>query len=500
MSKSTIDLTTLKGSFERYFNDLDFYKDNKPTEKSLVHLFEFAGPIGSGKTATADAVAEMLAQCKFVKQTGYHIFKLNEDIISEENKKAIAEFYEGQKDGSELEKVICGNRMQMLIDSLNVALSKEEPSIIISDRSIEEDIQFIEYLMSRSSDWDVSDKLYTIITNINNFLETINLTRTRIIHNILYLNPGLDTAIERIRHRGRPNEQQINYTTLVELTTNPKCFQNGNVRVIENGSLNVEETALMAYERIIWEVAPLRKCHNIPLHRMLVSFYGVPGSGKTYFLEKIKEKMSQFGHDAECEPDFDAVIKDGSDDDEMVEAQRKVYEENNGRLTPDEMQSWIDNRRLNDFDDLLSDHFCAFVFTDVGPLTSEIFRKSTGCKPVLSDNYFYWFSDVGGGDFDIFVNVVVEPSGGLSEVRNHIKERGRPGEYEYFTEEKLDEINELIREQINTQPNGRTSNFGSAYHTFVVCKNDYSDESVNNMFHSVMETMRNAVIGYSASR
>lgn len=499
MSKLHIDLTTLKGSFERYFNDLDFYINNKPSEKSLVYLFEFAGPIGSGKTATADAVAEMLAQCKFVKQTGYHIFKLNEDIISEENKKAIEEFYKGQKDGSELEKVICGNRMQMLIDSLNVALSKKEPSIIISDRSIEEDKEFINFLISRSADWDASDKLYTIKTNINNFLETINLTKTRIVHNILYLNPGLDVAIDRIRRRGRPNEQQINCKTLEELTKDPNHFINGNVHVIENDGLNVDETAFMAYERIIWEVAPPKKHHNVPLHKMLVSFYGVPGSGKTYFLEKIKEKMSQFGEDSNCEPDFDAIIKDGSDDDEMVEAQRKVYEENNGRLTPDEMQNWIDTRRLNDFEDSLDDHFCAFVFTDVGPLTSAIFRKSTGCEPVLSDNYFYWFSDVGGGDFDIFVNVVVEPSGGLSEVRNHIKERGRPGEYEYFTEEKLDEINELIREQINMQPNGRT-NFGRTYHTFVVCKNDYSDESVDNMFHSVMETMRNAVIGYSASR
>jgi deoxyadenosine/deoxycytidine kinase len=495
-----LNLTTLKSSFWRYLPKMN-REENK--DKPMVYLFEFAGAIGSGKTATAEAVSELIDECGIRKN--YVVINIFEDIVDDDNKKAIEDFYaSGSQDDGELENTICSKRIRTLISALNVALNCDQKTIIISDRSVEEDIVFINKLLTKhkeDSDQEISDKLYTIRTNIETFLSDINEFKSRVIHKIIYLDPGLDNAIKRIRHRGRPSEQQISYELLDTLTIGPKGFSKGDVHIIENANFDIKETALMAYERIIWELSTPNEIHHLPLHKMLVSFYGVPGSGKTHFLKELETKLSQFSFKNGCDPDFDAVVKDESDEADIVEAQRKVYESDDNPMSPDKMQSWIDKRRIADFEACKDDHFCAFTFTDVGPLTSVVFRNSTDCVNKNENNHYAkWFVNADGGDFDIFVNVVVEPTEGLSEVRRHIKDRGRPGEYEYFTEEKLDQIQELIREQINKQPNGTPEEYDGTYHAMVVCENDYSNASVDKMFHAVMETIRNAVIGYSASR
>lgn len=493
-----MDLTTLKNSFFEYLPNIR-REIVGHSALPFVHLFEFAGAIGSGKTATTDAVIEMLHQCGIDNK--FRIFKLNEDIINDDNKKAIDDFYaNGSKDDSQLENTICGNRIQMLIDALNVALNCGKESIIISDRAVEEDCAFIDSLLNKCQEVEVAGRLKTIKLNIKQFLSDINRFQTRIIHHVLYLDPGIDNAIKRIRHRGRPNEQQIDSELLSELTTDPDEFENGEVHVIDNANFDIKETALMAYERIIWEIATPQSSQYLPLHKLLVSFYGVPGSGKSYFVKEMSERLSRFSFEDEgCDPDFCCSVLDQSEERDIMDAQREVYEDTGKQLSPDLMQDWIDQRRIGEFENQI-DHFCAFTFTDVGPITSAVFRETTGCLNKSEKNgYSDWFVDTDGGDFDIFVNVVVLPSGGLSEVRQHIKDRGRPGEYEYFTEERLDNINETIRLQINKQSAG-VSEFGATYNVMVVCENDYSQASVDKMFHSVMETIRNAVIGYSASR
>ena len=499
-----MNLTTLKKSFSRYLPELSRRKNE---DKPMVYLFEFAGAIGSGKTATTEAVSELIDKCGVRKN--YMIINIFEDILSKDNKEAIDDFYaSGSQDDSELENTICGKRIMTLINALNVALKSDVKTIVISDRSVEEDIAFIDMLIKKhesNNENDIVDKLFTIKVNIETFLNELDEFDSRVIHKIIYLNPGINNALDRIRHRGRPSEQQIDSELLETLTFSPEDFRGADedIYVIDNAEFNINETALMAFERIIWEIAtPNENCSPLPLHKMLVSFYGVPGSGKTHFLKELETKLSQFSFKNGCDPDFDAVVKDESDEADIVEAQRKVYEATGNQMSADEMQTWIDKRRIADFESCMNERFCAFTFTDVGPLTSVVFRNATDCVDKREDNeYAEWFVNADGAyhEFDIFVNVVVEPTEGLSEVRKHIKERGRPGEYEYFTEEKLGQIQELIREQINKQPNGEPRIDGT-YHINVVCKNDYSDAAVDKMFHSVMETMRNAVIGYSESR
>lgn len=486
-----IDLTAIKCSFWRYMDAI-----RQPYQTGVVahpiYLFEFAGAIGAGKTATADATVELMHQCGLDKK--FRIFHINEDIQSNDNKKAIDDFYNEKSESSDadLENTICGKRIQNLIDVLNVAGSTENelPAIIISDRSVEEDVKFICNLIEKNGDCGVSDKLYAIKQNIYTFLRNINDFESRVIHKVLYLWPGLEEALNRIRRRGRPNEQQINYDTLSKLTTFPEDFSYGVIFDINNSELDIEEAALMSYERIIWEIAaPLdndESENKVPLHKVLVSFYGVPGSGKSYFLKELHAKLSVFSFEEGCYPDFCATVFDQSDGPHIEEEQRKIYENEDLAMTADDMQDWIDDRRIAAFDELEGDHFSAFIFTDVGPLTSVIFRRVTGCINVDEDNeYAKWFSCGNSHRYDIHINVVVEPSGDLDEVRQHIKERGRPGEYEYFTVEKLEEIDGEI-EQFVKNP--------------LVVSNDYSQSSVEEMFHKVMGAIRNAVIGYSTSR
>ena len=443
-----MDLTKLKKSFADYLPKLK-------SGGGKIHFFEFAGAIGSGKTATTESVVEMMTA------VGIPVTKLNEDILSEDNKKAIDDFYaSGSNDDGELENTICGNRIKMIINALNVALGCDDDHIIVSDRAVEEDLSFINMLIKKHKNSDnnteVLDKLYTVRANICLFLSNINETGSRVDHHIVYLNPGLYKALDRIRRRGRPSEQQMDVKTLRELTKSPYSFRLGKVHIIDNSYLNVKETAFVAFEEIGNKVFGNRD-------RILVSMYGVPGSGKT---PKFYD-------------DLCVMVLDRSDESEMEEEQRKVYEGENGALDNDDMQNFIDKRRTDSFVKAIGDGSPLITITDVGPLTSQIFRKFYGSKE--DDSYKNFLTNSLG--FNICLNVVIKPVGGMNEVRKHIDKRGRPGEYQYFTECKLGEISDIITEQVL---------FGT--NTATICENDYSEVSGEKMFHVIMETIINAVI------
>lgn len=450
-----------------------------------MFLFEFAGAIGSGKTVTSEITVEFLKRCK--SRRDYKILTLNEDITSEGNKKAIEDFYAGNSNDADLETVICGNRMKSLIEVLNYALEvandEKRLVIIVSDRAIEEDLTFINNLLIKhrfDGDRTISNRLQTICENIETFVNNIQNDMSRVIHEIVYLKPDLKTALSRIRKRGRPSEKQISKELLKSLTTDPVEFA-GNVKIINNNFLTERETALLAFRHIRalcdFFMYSLRRGRR--LEKVLISFYGVPGSGKTYLVNSVTEMIKEVSGFTPTR------VLDDSDSKEIVDAQNEVYTDTSDKLTPDEMQNWIDKRRIKNFESAVLNGLSSLVFTDVGSQTSIIFRKTSGCVNVDEKNdYAKWFdkSDV----FDSFVNVVVTPkTGGLAEVRNHIKERGRPGEYEYFTEERLCKIDKEINNYVK---NDNT----------VHVENDYTEECVMEVFHKVMESVINAIVGSSS--
>ena len=451
-----------------------------------VFLFEFAGAIGSGKTVTSKITVEFLKRCK--SSRNYKILTLNEDITSDGNKKAIEDFYAGNSNDADLETVICGKRMKSLIRVLNSALkvanNEERLVIIVSDRAIEEDLTFINNLLIKhrfDDDRTISNRLQTICENIETFVNDIQNDKSRVIHEVIYLKPDLETAISRIRKRGRPSEQQISKELLKSLTTDP-CEFAGHAEIINNTFLTERECALVALRHIRSLCDFFMSCsirNSNRLGKVLISFYGVPGSGKTYLVNRITEKIKEVSGFTPTR------VLDDSDCKEMVDAQNEVYTEASQKLTPDEMQDWIDRRRIDSFKSAVLNGLSSLVFTDVGSQTSIVFRKTSGCINVDEKNdYAKWFDE--SGVFDSFVNVVVAPkSGGLAEVRNHIKERGRPGEYEYFTEERLFEIDKEINNYVR---NDNT----------VHVENDYTEECVMDVFHKVMESLINATIGSSS--
>lgn len=425
-----------------------------------IYLFEFAGPIGSGKSDSAAELANILndAHIKFVE--------LREDIISNDTKHAIDDFYSGRsKSPSELERIICGRRMQMLLDALNKHKRNDDrETVIISDRAVIEDIRFVRSLMNRTEDPNELCKLSNIVSNIQKFANAVDDVTSAVMHTIYYLDCGITTALERIKMRGRPNEKQIGARLLSSLTTPSDNCVCRNVVKIDNSEISVRSVATIA------AVDLLSRILDTP-PKILVSFYGVPGCGKTFAVKYAREMLG--GEHCGC-------VIDDSDEPHIKEVQRKVYEDDIRKLTPDEIQKFIDERRIKQFNEAAN---CdGIVFTDIGSETSNIFRITTCCRK--DEKYKKTLEE----RFSILVNMIIVPkSGDFNVVRNHIKERGRPGEYNWFTEERLREINEAIQYFI----------VGAGGTYIGACPNGYDEESSWLIFEQMMGVLRNAIIGYA---
>lgn len=472
-----IDLTKPKSDFKKYIPQV--------TETyHPVFLFEFAGPIGAGKSETCKELSKLFEEMK-IQQHGFRMNALEEDIYSESTKSAIDDFYSGKSDSpSELEKTICSTRLQMLINLL--LLHKEAdngPRIILSDRAFEEDIVFIKKLLAEETREEEIESLNNIVDNIEKFAMELDELDSAVIHYVIYLNPGLPEALRRIKRRGRPSEQQIDYSALSDLTSDPLKTFVGTVLPYGNEKISARETATLLANVILDEINSYGTYAELPSPKVLLSAYGVPGSGKTSLIRKLQSNLIGFSHEL-------MVFLDDSDSEDIVEKQKLVYEESAKCLTPEEMQWYIDKRRIKGFRELLEgSNGKSLMITDIGPQTSNIFRSTNDLK--LDSKYLMQLE----GNYDVFVNVVVFPDlevPSWTRCRRAIKERGRPGEYEWFTDERLECINVAIRQEVQTDDRKNV--------TTVVADNLYDEESLNTMFHQTMEGLRNAIIRYATSR
>lgn len=443
--------------------------------KYPIYLLEFGGAIGAGKSETAEEVYMML---KGLGGTGkYDIRILREDIQSAANKKAIDDFYNGNGSPVELERQICGSRLEMLLKTI-----ESHPDtcslIIVSDRAIEDDLVFIRSILrTKVMSENEKSELAAIVDNISEFVRELDEMDSAIMHTTIYLEPTPEEALARIRKRGRPNEQQIDKATLRRLTGESDKLICKDVVSIDNSDLTVLETGTLS-ALVLWNRLDI-------IDNVLVSVYGVPGVGKSKLASVLTGWLQM------CEPrNMNSLIvgvPDRSDDEDIKAEQSLVYEGHTGAaMSPDSMQNWIDNRRLGDFESSRSFYPSALLtITDVGPRTSEVFCKATGCSEEHS-GYREWFRN----QYHKYLNVVVQPAaGGYRNVREHIKERGRPGEYEYFTEERLQEIGVLISvrmEEVKFDTNWTT----------VFTTNGYTKATLSSMFRDVMKALH-ALIRYT---
>ena len=440
-----------------------------------IYLFEFGGAIGSGKSETAKKVIPFLlkclgGECRGDRAGGFNVVELREDINSDANKKAIDDFYKGGGSSpSELERQICGRRLQMLLDVIKRQLEHDvRPLIILSDRCIEDDLLFIKELINKNKNLEQERrKLINIHDNISTFVVGMNVFDSAILHTTIYLEPSPDEALARIRKRGRPNEQQIDKATLWRLTGESDKLICNDVVSIDNGHITPIETATIAFYEI------LKRLRLAP--RILVSLYGIPGAGKSYMAKEFGRLLSVV-NPVTMVKTF-ATVLDESEQSDIVEEQRKIYEDEHYRMSADEIQNWIDNRRLRRFKEIDTETY-PLVITDIGPRTSQIFRNVTECS---TPDFCY--ENTVSEMFDVCMNVVVNAEG-LDVVRQHIAERGRPGEYEYFTESRLRRIDEEIRECV------------CVANVHIPATNRYDKLSAKDLFHGLLHHIRNVLEGW----
>lgn len=455
-----IDLTKPKSDFTKYIPQV--------TETyNPVFLFEFAGPIGAGKSETCRELSKLLEEMK-IPQRGFRMNALEEDIYSESTKSVIDDFYSGKSDSpSELEKTICSTRLQMLINLL--LLHKEAdngPRIILSDRAFEEDVVFIDNLLANETKKDEIERLNNIKNNIKKFAMGLDELDSAVIHYVIYLNPGLSEALRRIKKRGRPSEQQLNSISLCRLTSDPLKTFVGTVLPYGNKDVSARETATLLANIILDEINSYGTYAELPAPKVLLSAYGVPGSGKTSLIRRLQSNLIGFSHELD-------VFLDDSDSEDIVEKQKSVYEESTDCFPPEKMQWYIDKRRIESFRRLIKgSNGRLLTLTDIGPQTSNIFRSTNSLK--LDTEYLMELE----GNHDVFVNVVKKEA-------DRENTNGSPMSV-------LDCINVFIRRMVQTDERQNV--------TTVIVDNLYDEESLNTMFHQTMEGLRNAIIRYATSR
>lgn len=445
----------------------------KPTEQFLdyfsgdenfdnITILEVCGAVGSGKSETVKELEDLIKKSEnFGMGEDAEFTFLYEDIQSEETAAAIKGFYNQTMPAVELERIICSNRIDNYINAICKKSDHKKYRFIISDRSIVEDIPFIMTLITPES----RKELTNIIRNVD---AIYNVFRRWGLNVIKYkLDPGLDICLERIRKRNRPSEGEIDKNLLAKLSMWTRVD-----REFDNSSTNPEETALMlfnAFYRDWFETSD----SQLPPPKVLVSLYGIPGSGKTTLLRAMEYMLNI--------PNA-KFIEDISESEDIKEMQKKVYTESPERMTPSEVQLVLDKRRINMFKEQI-DNFTDFVFTDIGPKTSEIFRRVTNCE--RDDTYDKALSE----NFDIFLNVVISPRNIIDAI-NHIKSRGRPGEEQGLNEIYLrklwDEIGRLDCERYHN---------GKPVYTWVDI-NYYNQNSLYNLFDNVMRELRHAITFY----
>lgn len=438
---------------------LDYFSGDENFDN--ITILEICGAVGSGKSETVKELEELIRQSdNFGMGDDAEFAFLYEDIQSEETKTAINGFYNHTMPAVELERIICANRINNYINAIH-RKSDKKYRFIISDRSIMEDIPFIDTLITKKNEKELTN----IIRNINGIY---NVFRRWGLNVIKYeLNPGLDICLERIRKRNRPSEKEIDKELLERLSMWIRAD-----RKFDNSATDPKETALMlfcAFYRNWFEMSD----SQLPPPKVLVSLYGIPGSGKTTLLRAMEYMLNI--------PNA-KFIEDISESEDIKEMQKNVYTENPERMTPSEVQLVLDKRRIAMFKEQIDD-FTDFVFTDIGPKTSEIFRRVTNCE--LDDTYDSELSE----NFDIFLNVIIEPPD-MGSAISHIKSRGRPGEEQGLNEDYLrklwDEVNYLNR---GFHHRGRPKHTVSSI-------NYYNRNSLYNIFDNVMWELCHAITFY----
>lgn len=407
-------------------------------------LFEMCGAIGCGKTAIVKGMEKIYngivsahKRLPIRLQSEPYIPKMRfvyEDVTSTKCLSAIESYYNGTMSSVQMEGIITQQHITNLLDKME-GLDYNE--IIISDRSIIEDLLFIDELYKRGSVEPLdSPAMESIVDNVRSVACTLN--RHGKSRRIL-INTDIDECLRRISKRGRPFEGGINADTLKPLVL-PREFCN----LITNFDPSLSETAC-ATAMFIEILNFVRTCTNPPLRdagkvqpipfipKTLISLYGIPGVGKTFILKAIENLFDRVSW-----PEA-PIIYDESDSKSRLDLMKAVY--GGAEIPPNVVQYQIDTERYKSMASKVNlNHF---LFTDVGSETSNIFAKVNNCNPpcIMPPNLTY--SDAVKSMFGKELNINLHS--GMEDVLKRINMRGRHNEYKGLTVGYLGDILKGIR-------------------------------------------------------
>ena len=431
--------------------------------KSKIFLVEFAGKIGSGKSETAKELQKLI-ETKVKDGRDYVQF----DFMYEEVGAPVEDFYKGQSSPAVIEETICGNRMRKLSEAvcnMDKRLKGNGIGVIISDRSIPEDIPFIDKLeleLPENSDEEKSS-LRRVKENVKNLdLAMFDMSPQKFDRIIFELTTPADECVSRIKKRGRSFEGELAEEDLCRLSYDFR----GRRDVIRTNNVGISARHLAAV--LFIKIARLlgeQKVELVP--NISVSVYGIPGSGKTRLVEHLRKIIGEgFGT---------SFLLDDSEDPFIVKEQKERYENNGGMMSGDQIQEELDKRRIERYKKLTDLHGKHLFVTDIGPLTSEVFRAVTGAK----ENVRY--SNELNSDFNYRLDFLLVPRC-KEVVLKKIKERGRDGETSGLTMRYLTEIEAELFKRLEE--------------TGVRLTNNYTERDLELNSSIVMETVRYAITWY----
>lgn len=408
-------------------------------------LFEMCGAIGCGKTAIVKGMEKLyndiVSSHKRLPerlQSELHLPKIRfvyEDVTSDACLSAIESYYNGTISSVQMEGIITQKHIANLLDQMD---GIDHNEVIISDRSIIEDLLFIDelYKQGRVEPLD-SPAMEAIADNVKSVARALNQQWSRSWR--ILINTPIDECLRRISKRGRPFEGSINADTLKPLVL-PREFCN----LITNFDPSLSETACataMFIEIInfvractrssLRDIAEVQPTTFIP--KTLISLYGIPGVGKTFILKAIENLFDRVSW-----PEA-PIIYDGSDSKPRLDLMNAVY--GGAEIPPNVVQYQIDNERYKSMASKVNlNHF---LFTDVGSETSNIFTKVNNCSPpcIMPPNLTY--SDAVKSMFGKELNINLHS--GMEDVLKRINMRGRHNEYKGLTVGYLGEILKGIR-------------------------------------------------------
>lgn len=358
---------------------------------TIVQMF---GAIGCGKSTIVSAIENMVNGAKHSDK-----FKFVREKHLEIDG-TVSEYYAGLSGAAqfvELEHVICGDRLDTLVSAIENA---EPNTIIITDRSILEDVTFIRQYIDNELDKDRPQECLGLMRFADD-IESVDYMLGTLFNCVnIRIDTPHEICKERTVIRGREFERTLTAEKIAELDKYSELYIEEFPRL--DGELDPQVNAaivlLMLGEKIVGR-------------NVCLSVYGLPGSGKSTVCEHIWRMLPFVGF---------KYLLDSSDSHLRRNVMGTQYSIN--LLDASALQCYLDIERIGD---LMFAKGNALL-TDIGSATSLIFSRANDIEPPkctnLGDGTYKSFFD------SLFIEIPFVLSCSVDTAVDGIKSRNRNGE------------------------------------------------------------------------